>query len=126
MDEEHAELQAAGHDPTLGLHAHRDAIEYSWAWVTADRCLTSGPADLVFAVVIPSAATTDSAIYDGVDANGEHIVTMAAAVAAVWQFAPRRPVYCRSGIFVHFGTAVTGLFVQWRERGRRGPGGAWA
>ena len=121
MDETQEALRAAGHDPDLVRQAQRDSIEYSWAWITADRCLTEGPADLVFAVVVPSGATTDSVIYDGVSASGEPVVTLAAAVAAVWQFAPRHPVYCRQGIFVHFGTAVTGLFVQWRERGRRGP-----
>jgi len=120
MDEKHAELLVAGHEPAMQFTARRDAIEYSWAWVTADRILTTGPADLVYAAVVPSASTTDSAIYDGVDANGQLVVMLAAAVVAVWEFAPTRSVYCRSGIFVHFGTSVTGIFVQWRERGRRG------
>ena len=121
MSEEREELRAAGQVPGREPRELRESIEYSWAFVTADRILTTGPCELLCVVVVPSGATTDAAIYDGVDANGQLITTLPAAAITFRQFSPRVPVYCREGLFVTFGTSVTGIFVQWRELGRRGP-----
>lgn len=94
--------------------------EYSWAWVTADRVLSTGPCELVSAHLVVSAASTDTHLYDGKDTRGDKIVTLEAAAATGHPFKPRVPVYCRRGLYVDVGTNVTGVFVQWRElpRGR--------
>ena len=121
MDKEREELRAAGQVPDRQPCELRESIEYSWCWCVANTVLSRGPSEIVTVILVPSGSTTDSAIYDGVDANGVLVGTLVAAVAAPWQFSPRVPIYCRSGIYVDFGTAVTGIFVQWRELGRRGP-----
>lgn len=126
MDEKRDEMRAAGHDPTLQMTEHRESIEYQWEWVTASMIISRGPCELVSVFLVPSAATTNSAIYDGVDTQGKLIGTLVAAVAAPWQFSARVPLYCRQGLYVVVGDNVTGILVQWRELGRRGPGGAWA
>lgn len=94
-----------------------ESKEYSWKWVTADELLSHGPCELVYACLAPSAATTDSALYDGESTGGERIITLKAATVRVMPFSPKVPVYCRRGLYVDVGTSVTGIFVQWRELG---------
>lgn len=94
--------------------------EYSWAWVTADRLLSLGPCELICAYLVPSAATTDSVLYDGQNASGDTIITLKAATVRIMPFSPKAPVYCRKGLYVDVGSSVSGIFVQWRELGRGG------
>lgn len=97
-----------------------DSEKYSWAWVTADRLLSTGPCELVSAYLVVSAASTDTHLYDGANTNGDKIVTLESAVATGHLFNPPVPLYCRRGLYVDVGTSVTGVLVQWRElpRGR--------
>jgi hypothetical protein len=93
----------------------RDSIEYSNRYVTADVIVEKGPCELVYAYLVPSAGTTDSAIYDGVNTNGKKIVDLKVAVVTGHEFKPPVPVYCQQGIYVDVGTSVSGIFVQWRK-----------
>ncbi len=88
---------------------------YSWKWVTADEKLTSGPCELVFAYMVPSASTSDTILYDGSNVKGTQIVTLESTVAIGHDFTPPVPVFCHNGIFVDVGSSVTGVFVMWRE-----------
>jgi hypothetical protein len=88
---------------------------FSWAWVTGDRQLTDRPAELVYANLVVSAASTDSAIYNGADANGDLIIALESAAVTNKAFSPRVPIYCNKGIFVDVGTNVTGILVIWRN-----------
>jgi len=92
-----------------------ESKEYSWAWVTADRLLTNLECELVWAYLVPSAATTDTVLYDGVNTTGDPIVTLESAAVTGHKFSPKEPVYCRKGLYVDVGTNVTGVFVQWRN-----------
>jgi hypothetical protein len=89
--------------------------EYSWAWVTGDRKLTDRPAELVAAYLVVSAASIDSAIYNGSDTSGDKILALESAAVTNLAFEPPVPIYCSKGIFVDIGTAVTGILVQWRN-----------
>ena len=89
--------------------------EYSWAWVTADRVLSLGPCELLYAYLAPSGATTDSIIYAGQSTKGDPIVTLKAAAITGHKFTPKVPVYCDKGLYVDVGTSVSGIFVQWRD-----------
>jgi hypothetical protein len=88
---------------------------YSWAWVTEDRKLTDRECELISAHLVVSAASTDSALYNGPDANGDKIIALEAAAATLKSFNPRVPIYCNKGLFVDVGTSVTGILVQWRN-----------
>jgi len=92
-----------------------DSKEYSWKWVTADELLSHGPCELIFAQNVPTGATTTSILYNGVDANGQEIIALNAAGATDVPFSPPVPVYCGRGLYVARGTAVTGVFVMWRN-----------
>lgn len=89
--------------------------EYSWRYVTADTCVEKGACELVYALLVPSASTTDSALYKGTDANGVKICDLKVAVVTDLEFSPPVPVYCDGGLFVDVGTSVTGIFVMWRK-----------
>ena len=91
-----------------------DSKAYSWDLVTADRRLYQGPCELLYAYLVPSGATTDSALYDGVDTKGTKIVTLKEAAVSGHEFKPPRPVYCKMGLYVDVGTSVSEVFVQWR------------
>lgn len=93
----------------------RASKEYSWAWVTADRLLSHGPCELVCAYLVPSAATTDTVLYNGENTSGVAIITLKAATIRIMPFNPKEPVYCEHGLYVDVGTSVSGVFVQWRE-----------
>jgi hypothetical protein len=92
-----------------------ESKEYSWAWVTADRILTEGECELVYAYLVPSGAETDTHLRNGVDANADIVVTLKAATVTDKAFSPKVPVYCRKGLFADIGSATSGLFVQWRN-----------
>lgn len=88
---------------------------YSWAWVTASRLLSYGPCELLFAYLVPSAATADTILYDGENTSGDPIVTLKCEVVRGHEFKPPVPVYCSKGLYVTKSATATGIFVQWRE-----------
>ncbi|MCK9598668.1 MAG: hypothetical protein M0R06_06480 [Sphaerochaeta sp.] len=93
----------------------RDSKEYSWARVTADQKLNQGPCELIYAYLVPSGATTDSVIYNGVDTSGEKIVTLKEEAVSGHPFKPPVPVFCSKGLFVDVGSSVSEIFVLWRN-----------
>ena len=89
--------------------------DYSWEYVIADKKLSDGPCELVYACLVPSASTTTSALYNGKSVSGAKIVDLKVATVDNFQFEPPVPIYCDGGLFVDVGTSVTGILVQWRE-----------
>lgn len=95
-----------------------ESKEYSWKWVTADELLSHGPAELLYALFVPSAAATSTAtIYNGENTSGETVVAFRTAQSKQVPFSPKAPVYCRGGLFIDDIANVKGIFVQWRELG---------
>jgi hypothetical protein len=92
-----------------------DSKAYSWAWVTGDRKLTDRESELVAAYLVVSAASTDSAIYNGADTSGDKILDLKSAAITNLAFEPPVPIYCSKGIFVDVGTNVSGILVLWRN-----------
>jgi len=92
-----------------------ESKNYSWEYVIADKCLTESECELVYACLVPSAATTDSALYNGRSTSGKKIIDLKDAVVANGEFNPSVPVYCPNGLYVDVGTSVTGIFVMWRN-----------
>ena len=92
-----------------------ESKEFSWAYVTASRMLKQGPCELLYAYLVPSAASTLNYIRDGVDANGDLIVNLECAVVTGHEFKPPKPLYCNKGLYITIGTGTTGIFVQWRN-----------
>ena len=89
--------------------------DYSWAWVTGDRKLTDQVSELIAAYLVVSAASTDSAIYNGSDTSGDKILALESAAITNLPFEPPVPIYCSKGLFVDVGTSVTGILVLWRN-----------
>lgn len=96
-----------------------ESKKYSWAWVTASRLLSHGACEFIYACLVPSAATTDSILYDGENTSGDAIIILKAATVRIMPFSPKKPIYCRRGLYVDVGSSVTGCFVQWRELGHK-------
>lgn len=96
-----------------------DSKEYSWAWVTADRLLSHGPCELVYALLDPGATADYATLYDGEDTNGDIVAIVRAATMTSKAFAPKEPVYCRKGLYIDVATATTKVFVQWQELGHK-------
>jgi len=92
-----------------------DAKEYSWKWVTDAELLSRGACDLIYAKFTPDTDVGNVTLYNGEDGNAEVIIKLLTAGAYNCEFSPRRPVYCRRGLYI--GTITTGdVFVQWRVR----------
>lgn len=91
-----------------------ESKRYSWDFVTTDRVLNSGPCELLFAYLVPSGATTDSALYDGISTSGKRIATLKVSSVDGVAFSPPVPIYCDTGLYVDVGTSVTGILVMWR------------
>lgn len=92
-----------------------ESSKYSWKYVTSDELLSEGPCELVSAHLVPSAATTDSALYSGRNTSGTKIVDLKASTVDTLPFKPPVPVYCPQGLYVDIGTSVSGVLVQWRN-----------
>lgn len=92
-----------------------DSKECLWEFVTADRCLTRNPCELLFAQLVPSGTTTTTSIYNGVDTNGQKIIQLNASTATNKTFRPGVPVYCERGLYIDIGSSVTGCFVIWKH-----------
>jgi len=99
-----------------------ESKEYSWAWVTTDRQLSDGPCELLMVSIVPSATTADTVVYDGDNDTGDEIIQFSITIVLNWDFKPPVPIYCRKGLYITVGTNVVGVFVQWRELGRKGGG----
>ncbi len=94
---------------------------YSWAWVTVDKVLSEGPAEILFSMLIPSSSATSTAtLYNGKTTDGRIVVALRTAESRQAVFSPPEPVRCEQGIFVNAIANVKGLFVQWRELPRNG------
>jgi hypothetical protein len=94
-----------------------------WAYVTADRLLADKACWLHWAYLVVSAASTDSALYDGHDANGRKLTDLKSAAVTGHEFKPPKPLFCRQGLFVDVGTNVSGIFVEYEmaESGQKPP-----
>ena len=86
----------------------------AWAWVTADRILAKGPCDLIYALLVPSAAAADASLYDGFDSGGKLIATLEQAAKTSIAFDPPEPILCTEGLFVDVGSNTTGVLVMYR------------
>lgn len=91
-----------------------DSQDYAWEYVTVDSLVCKGPCELVYVCLVPSGATTNSAIYDGLDTHGKKIIDLPAAAVTFAEFAPAVPLYCAQGLYVDVGSSVTGILVQYR------------
>jgi len=92
-----------------------------WAYVTADRRLADKPCWLHWAYLVVSAASTDSALYDGHDANGAKITDLKSAAVTGHPFKPTNPIFCRQGLYVDVGTSVSGIFVEYEMEDSHAP-----
>ncbi len=93
----------------------------SWAWVTTDKIVSEGPAELLYAMLIPSSSATSTAtIYQGETTDGKIVVAFRTAESRQAVFYPPEPVRCEQGLFVDVIANVKGVFVQWRELPRNG------
>lgn len=100
-----------------------ESKQYSWKWVTADELLSHGPCELIYALLVPSGAGTCTAtLYDGENTNGTPIVEFRCAESKGQELSPKKPVYCRQGLYVDCIAIVKGVFVQWRELGHKAGG----
>ncbi len=98
-----------------------ESIEYSWKWVTADELLSHGPCELVYALFIASGGgTATTTLFNGEDNTGETIVAFRSAQSTQSVFKPPKPIYCQSGLYVDVIAIPKGVFVQWREIGKKG------
>jgi len=96
-----------------------ESKEYSWARVTADRLLSHGPCELVYAHLEAGAAADYATLYNEENTSGDVITVIRAAAATSRPFSPKVPVYCRKGLYITLSTATAIVFVQWRELGHK-------
>jgi hypothetical protein len=97
-----------------------ESKEYSWAWVTADRLLSHGPCDLVYAQAVSDGGEIkDTWLYDGENTSGDKIINLQKGTGGNITLSPKVPVYCRRGLYVDVGDNTEGVLVQWRELPRR-------
>lgn len=95
-----------------------ESLKYSWAWVTADRLLSHGRCELIYALLAQSDYGTSTSFYDGENTSGDLVATLFHSEFSNYRFNPKVPVYCRRGLYVDIGTN-TKVFVQWRELGHK-------
>lgn len=91
-----------------------DKSDTQWRYLTADDVVAIGECELLYAYLVVSGASTDSAIYDGTGTGGKKIADLKSAVVTGHEFKPPRPIRCQVGIYVDVGTSVSGIFVQYR------------
>lgn len=77
--------------------------------------MTDRECELIAAYLVVSAASIDSAIYNGADTSGDKILALESAAITNLPFEPPVPIYCSKGLFVDVGTSVTGILVIWRN-----------
>jgi len=95
-----------------------DSKEYSWAWVTANRMLSTGACELLYAQAVSDGGEIkDTILYNGENAKEELLINLQQGRIGNITLSPPEPVYCRRGLFVKIGSSTEGVFVQWRELG---------
>lgn len=95
--------------------------KYSWAWVTADRLLSTGPCELVYAQAVSDGGEIkDTWLYDGANTRGEKIINLQRGTSGNITLSPKVPIYCRRGLYVDIGNNTEGVLVQWRELPHKG------
>lgn len=93
----------------------RPSKEYSWEWVTADRLLSHGPCELIYALLSLRGAGS-ATIYDGESTSGNVVAILQDPVGGeVVHLVPPQPLFCPRGLYVDVGSHVDGVLVQWRE-----------
>lgn len=98
-----------------------ESKKYSWVWVTADRLLSHGACELLYArAYSDGGAIENTALYDGESTSGTIIVNFNSGVKSNIPLTPKVPIYCRRGLYVDIGENTEGVFVQWRELGHGG------
>lgn len=93
----------------------RDSREYSWRWITASRLLSHGPCELVGITQTSADGVSDVTFYDGESTSGDQIFTLEALQNRSCVVNFTTPIYCRRGLYVDFGSNLTGVLVQWRQ-----------
>jgi len=100
-----------------------ESKEYSWAWVTTDRCLSDGPCELVYAQAVSDGGEIkDTLLYAEENATGELILNFQRGTLGNVVLSPPVPIFCRKGLYAVIGNSTEGIFVQWRELGHGGGG----
>ena len=95
-----------------------ESTKYKWQWITLDTLLSTGPCELIFAELVPDAAGTATAvIYDGQNTSGDIVISFRGNGGYHTPFKPKKPVYCRKGLYVDITANIRGIFVQWRYLG---------
>ena len=98
-----------------------ESKDYSWAWVTTDRCLSNGPCELLYAQAVSDGGEIkDTILYDGENTNGELLANLQKGKEGNITLSPKVPVYCHRGLYALIGSSTEGVFVQWRELGHGG------
>lgn len=93
-----------------------DSEKYSWAWVTADRQLSTGPCELCAVVLTADGANCETILYDGIGTNGDIIAKVKALQNRSCAFNIHHHIYCRKGLYIDVDANTKGIFVQWIER----------
>jgi hypothetical protein len=98
-----------------------DSEKDSWAWVTADQVLSTGPCELVYAQAVSDGGKIqDTWLYNGTNTNGDKIINLQKGATGNITLNPRRALYCQRGIYVDVGSNTEGVLVIWRELPVRG------
>jgi len=93
----------------------RHAKAHSWKWITGSELLSIRPCILIFMALTAAAAVADVTAYDGHNTNGEIILTMETSANQTRQVNFIEHIYCKRGLYVAIGTAVTGVLVVWHD-----------
>lgn len=89
--------------------------KYKWSYVTVGSKLCQGKAEIAAVILCPSGASINNFIYDGVDTEGDKILTIESAVQTIAPFIPPEPIPIAKGIFIDVGINTTAMIIQWRE-----------
>lgn len=93
-----------------------ESMEYPWKWVTGDELLSHGPCELIYAQAVSDGGKIqDTWIYDGESTSGDKIINLQKGTTGNITLSPRKPLYCRRGLYVDIGSNTEGVLVQWRE-----------
>lgn len=96
-----------------------ESKEWSWEFVTADKVVAEGPCEINRLHLVPSGASTGTAVYDGASTEGTKIIGLVAATRTTHHTPFVPPIYCGQGIYIDIGTNVEGVLIQYRRlRGR--------
>lgn len=91
-----------------------ESRDYSWRYITSSSMITDQPCELVCVDMCPSAGAAQITIYNGIDASGNVIQNIYAAVQLNMPFNPPKPIYCSKGIYIDHTANITSTLVQFR------------